>query len=496
MHKTLLALLILFSLNLNAQNVGIGNAAPTNKLHITAVTDPLRLEGLQSGAGTDSLLTVNATGVVRKRTNNITAWSLNGNGGTSSTNNFVGTTDNIALVFKTNNQRSGLIEADSTKRNNAFGNRAINSTVSGNGNNAFGYLALSKLSAGNFNTAMGDSAAFNITTGIDNIAIGSDALSTAVTALGNIAIGSNALKNTVSSENIAIGNSAAAANSTGSNVLAIGANALVTNQATFTQMAIGNNALQQLNNGQENIAIGYNSGSSLTQASSNVLLGHYALSSATNSSNNTIIGHNAALAYTATGNNNNTFVGYQSAFSQTAGNGNTFIGTSVDVSGNTSVNNSTGLGQSVVITASNQVRVGNSAINSIGGQVGWTTFSDARIKSNIQADVHGLDFILQLRPVTYNYNTALLQKLQGDKNSISDKSFDNIRFTGLIAQEVEAAGNAINYNFSGVDKPSNEHSPYGLRYAEFVVPMIKAIQEMKAIIDRQQQEIDHLKKKL
>jgi hypothetical protein len=496
MQKTIIAFLIFLSCKLTAQNVGIGNAAPTNKLHITATTDPLRLEGLQSAASTDSLLTVNASGVVRKRTNNITAWSLNGNAGTSSTNNFVGTTDNIALVFKTNNQRSGLIESDSSNRNNSFGNRAINNPVTGNGNNAFGYQALFKLSSGNFNIAMGDSAAFNITTGVDNIAIGADALSTAVTALGNIAIGSNALKNTVSSENIAIGNSAAAANSTGSNQLVIGANALANNQATFTQMAIGNNALQQLNNGQENIAIGYNSGSSLTQASYNVLLGHYALSSASNASNNTIVGYNAALAYTATGNTNNTFIGYQAALSQTAGNGNTFIGTSVDVSGTTAVSNSTGLGQAVVITASNQVRVGNSSINSIGGQVGWTTFSDARIKTNIQEDVHGLDFILQLRPVTYNYNTTLLQKLQGNKNIIADKSFETIRFTGLVAQEVEQAGNAINYNFSGVDKPANEHTPYGLRYAEFVVPMIKAIQEMKAIIDRQQQEIELLKKKL
>jgi len=493
MQKPILIFLFLTSAKLQAQNVGIGNVTPTNKLHVSANIDPLRLEGLQSGANTDSLLTVNATGVVRRRANNITAWSLTGNMG--NVNNFLGTTDNTALVFKTNNHRSGLIDPDSTKRNNAYGNRAINIAVAGNGNNAFGYQALSNISSGNNNVAMGDSAAFKIATGVDNIAIGADALLSVVSALGNIAIGSNALKNTVSSENIAIGISAAAANSTGSNQLAIGANALATNQTALTQLAIGNNALQQLTNGQENIAIGYNTGNSLTQASYNVLLGHYALSTALNANNNTIIGHNAALAYTANGNTNNTFIGYQAALSQTAGNGNTFVGTSVDVGGTTSVNNSTGLGQAVVITASNQVRVGNSAINSIGGQVGWTTFSDLRIKNNIREDVHGLDFILQLRPVSYNYNIALLQKLQGNKNYTTDKSFEAIRFSGLIAQEVEDAGNAINYNFSGIDKPANEHSPYGLRYAEFVVPIIKALQEMKAIIDKQQQEIELLKKR-
>ena len=496
MQKPILAFLIILSCKLTAQNVGIGNNAPTNKLHVTANADPLRLEGLQSGASTDSLLTVNTTGVVRKTVNNITAWSLSGNAGTSSVNNFVGTTDNTALILKTNNQQSGLIEADSTKRNNAFGNRAINMAVLGTGNNAFGYQALSKISTGNNNVAMGDSASFNITTGFGNISIGADALATAGAALGNIAIGSNALKNTVTSENIAIGNSAAAANSTGANVLAIGANSLANNQTSLTHMAIGNNALQQLITGQENIAIGFNAGSSLINASYNVLLGQYALSAATFANNNTIVGHNAALAYTASGNTNNTFIGYQTALNQTAGTGNTFVGTGVDVSGTTAVNNSTGLGQAVVITASNQVRVGNNAVNSIGGQVGWTTFSDARIKSNIHEDVHGLDFILKLRPVTYNYDITQLQKLQGNKNMEADKSFESIRFSGLIAQEVEQAGKTLNYTFSGVDKPANDHSPYGLRYAEFVVPLIKAVQEMKAIIDKQQLEIELLKSKL
>ncbi len=54
----------------SAASVGIGNTAPTNKLHVTG-TDPLRLEGLQgigsSGvSGTDSVLTTTASGVVKK----------------------------------------------------------------------------------------------------------------------------------------------------------------------------------------------------------------------------------------------------------------------------------------------------------------------------------------------------------------------------------------------------------------------------------------------
>jgi hypothetical protein len=41
----------------------------------------------------------------------------------------------------------------------------------------------------------------------------------------------------------------------------------------------------------------------------------------------------------------------------------------------------------------------------------------------------------------------------------------------------------VGYDFSGVDKPKNESDMYGLRYAEFVVPMVKAIQEQQAMIE-------------
>ena len=47
-------------------NVGIGTATPTNRLHVTAASNPLRLEGLQAGAAADMLLTSDATGVVRQ----------------------------------------------------------------------------------------------------------------------------------------------------------------------------------------------------------------------------------------------------------------------------------------------------------------------------------------------------------------------------------------------------------------------------------------------
>jgi trimeric autotransporter adhesin len=490
----------IISIAVSGQNVGIGIAVPLNRLHVSAPADPLRLDGLQSGVAADSIVTVNATGVLRKRTvasvlGSSPGWSVTGNSGLNTTNNFLGTTDYISLVFRTFNQRSGFIDVDSTRRNNSIGNRALNTVVTGVGNNAFGSFALNKITTGSNNLSLGDSSLFNITTGTDNVAVGTDALANIVTATGNVAIGSNTLKNTVSSENIAIGNNAALGNIIGSNVLAIGANALLANQNTFTQLAIGNNALKLVANGLENVAIGYNTGTTLATGSSNVLLGHYALSTTTNANNNTIVGHNSALAYTGTGNTNNTFVGYQTAFTQVGGTGNTFIGFSIDVApASSSFSNATGLGQGVQITASNQVRVGNTSVNSIGGQVGWTTFSDERIKKEVREDVPGLGFIMRLRPVSYLYDNDALYRLQtGLNNPLSKTNVSNTRYSGFIAQEMEQAAIAAKYDFSGIDKPANEHTPYGIRYAEVVVPLVKSIQEMKQMIDKQQQEIDDLK---
>jgi trimeric autotransporter adhesin len=495
MLKIFLLMLLGWPLFATAQFTGVGTVNPTHTLHVSAASHPLRLEGVQSGSVSDSFLTINAQGVVGKRALAVVSgngWLLGGNSGLSASQ-FLGTTDNTPLLIKTNGQASGLIDPQANSRNNAWGFLALSKTSTGQANNAFGYAALNNISGGNFNIAIGDSAGFAINTGLANIAIGANALQSATVATGNLAIGTNALNNTLSSENIALGNNAAAALTSGANNLAIGVNAVSANRTANTMLAIGNNALQQIATGLENLAIGYNAATALTTASYNVIVGNYAYSSATSSSNNTIVGHNAGLAYSGVG-NNNTFLGYQAGFTQTGGNGNTYVGANTDVAGNSSVTNSAALGQGVQITASNQVRIGNANVTSIGGQVGWTTFSDARLKTDIEQNVPGLAFISLLRPVTYYYNNAAMAKITGTAAPASTVNAP-IRYTGLIAQEVAAAAESIGYPFSGIDKPANAQSPYGIRYAELVVPLIKAVQEMKQLIMQQQAEIDALKKR-
>jgi hypothetical protein len=190
------------------------------------------------------------------------------------------------------------------------------------------------------------------------------------------------------------------------------------------------------------------------------------------------------------------------------GNYNTALGYSACSQTNviTDYNNMTGIGCNADPTASNTVLIGNSNVVSIGGQVAWTTLSDGRFKTNVREDeVKGLEFITALNPVTYNidlneqlawkqrnYGVDELDSAQWEgKNDI-----EKIRFSGFIAQEVEALANEIGYDFSGVDAPQNDKDVYGIRYSDFVVPMVKAIQEQQEVIDELRAENDALRSSL
>ena len=70
----------------------------------------------------------------------------------------------------------------------------------------------------------------------------------------------------------------------------------------------------------------------------------------------------------------------------------------------------------------------------------------------------------------------------------------HIRYTGFIAQEVENAAKSTRFDFSGIDAPQNENGHYGLRYAEFTVPLVKAVQEQQKMIESLQAKIVELEK--
>ena len=128
--------------------------------------------------------------------------------------------------------------------------------------------------------------------------------------------------------------------------------------------------------------------------------------------NNTATG-GAALGLNTTGTHNAAF-GVGAGFSQNNFSS-TFIGTYADAT--IPVTNSTALGYRATVNASNQVRIGNSAVTSIGGFTNWTNLSDGRLKKNVNEDVPGLAFIRQLRPVTYNLDVAGIIQMQPNQAS-------------------------------------------------------------------------------
>ena len=89
---------------------------------------------------------------------------------------------------------------------------------------------------------------------------------------------------------------------------------------------------------------------------------------------------------------------------------------------------------------------------------------------------------MALRPVTYNLDMDAIANFHETPDSLrleeSERKAGEILQTGFIAQEVELAAKKLGYDFSGVDAPKNDKDNYGLRYSEFVVPLVKAMQEM------------------
>lgn len=291
------------------------------------------------------------------------------------------------------------------------------------------------------NTALGKQALYHdSSTGSDNVAIGYYALS-ANKGYSNTAVGSGAMNsNTTGYRNVANGDYSLAANITGS-----------------YNSAVGESALEKNINGNSNVAMGYEAMWDNTSGTFNTGIGVQALAG------NTVGAYNTALGMAAGNNSNN-------------------------------LSNAVAIGYNAKTNVSNRVLIGNGSISSIGGQVGWTNFSDGRIKQNIRENVPGLSFINLLKPVTYNFSLAKEYELTGkaDTNQWDGKyDIEKINFTGFIAQDVQAAAKKIGYDFSGVDARGNI---MGLRYAEFVVPLVKAVQELSAKNGEMENENKELKK--
>jgi len=178
-------------------------------------------------------------------------WGLTGNAGTAVGTNFIGTTDDVGLMFKINNIKSGSI--DQVLQNTSFGYETLQSpTNAGGGSNgtnnvAIGYRPLKNITTGNFNIGIGTQALLNNTTGFSNIGIG----------------GSSMLGNTTGQYNTAIGLYSLAGNTTGISNTAIGLYSLTGNGSSLLSCITG----------QYNTAIGYFAGTTATNTDTSIAIG-------------------------------------------------------------------------------------------------------------------------------------------------------------------------------------------------------------------------------
>ncbi len=319
------------------------------------------------------------------------------------------------------------------------------------------------------------------------------------TVLGSMAMASNRR----SSGTVAIGSGAIYSDTGGSNNVAIGYNAMYHSQFTGWSgwgifngnVGVGSSALWT-NSGGSNTAMGYRAMGAYNSMQKSV--GRY----------NVGIGADAFMdaGYKASYNVGVGMQALSTGMNGHTGNYNTAIGTQAGYNGSstdsfTGSNNSF-LGYYAVATSqtmANTVILGNTSVTDLRCKVSLTTTSDARTKKNIRSDVKGLDFIMKLSPVTYNYDldaeNRILYKGAMDSVTWAGKyDVEKMRFSGFMAQDVEKAANAVGYDFSGVAKPTEAGGLYGLKYAEFVVPLVKAVQEQQAQLEVQQKQINELLK--
>lgn len=281
-----------------------------------------------------------------------------------------------------------------------------------------------------YNTAIGAYSMYQNTTGNNNTAVGYDALG----------------QNVMGNDNTAVGDNALGANYSGIDNTAVGLSAMYYNDVGRYNAALGKYAFFYNNSGYYGTAIGM-----------------YALFNNTYGDRNTAIGY-AALYNNVTG-EDNIAVGYGA-------------GTSSSLQNTISIGN-----YGYANGWHNQVFIGNLSTGWNGGNTPWYTYSDARVKTRVTEDVAGLDFITRLRPVTYYRDIDAQAELTGNEPTpdFPEKyDIERIKFSGFLAQEVEQAANASGYDFSGVTVPRNDKEVYTLSYEQFVVPLVKAVQELAA----------------
>lgn len=424
--------------NGGAGKVGIGNSAPAYTLDVTG---NVNTTGSYSIAGAD---------VLRSSGSNIAVGTYN----------------------------YGSFSGSPGSDNTIIGRSAATNNSANNGDTYIG-SGVAYWTVGDYNTAVGVGALQGSVTpgssGGGNVAIGKGAMAFNVSGNGNLAVGTDAMGHAPSTggSNTAVGPAAGYLISSGGNNVFLGVNSGATTTTGNFNTLIGNNTSAPTASTSNYVNIGnlFYGDSSTGKAGIGVTSPTYALEISgsdssgttglmkiTNTYNTAGFGGGAGIAFS-----NGTDVGNVSIMNanRTAW-GVVTAGTSLFYSDNAagsailSANASGSIRFSVSTTATEQMRLNSSGNLGIGttnpsytihvvGNAGlstgtaWTNASDARLK-DVQGDYeYGLNEILKLHTVRFNYKKDNPLKLPSDKS-----------MTGFIAQEVQKViPDAISMNKNG-----------------------------------------------
>ena len=379
----------------------------------------------------------------------------------------------------------------------------IITATAGDNNTRVGVNAgISIADGGNYNTVMGDSAGTAISTGDLNTFIGYQSGDATTLSGNNVGVGYASLgTNILSSKNVAIGNNALKLHNLAS-------------AGEGFDVAVGHTAGEELTTGINNTFVGAGAGLSLTVGEQNVAIGKDALSTDDVGAHCVAVGADALANQNATGTTSNNFqntaVGYSAGNDIIGGYYNTCIGALAGDEITTGLKNicigrnadiqAVGQNNGIILGtdisgAGNDFTFGmasNIVVCDFDADATFERSSDLRLKTDVADVILGLDFINDLRPVTYKWKAsgdldandpelAHLRTEDEDGNIINQMTTD-VTMHGLIAQEVKTALDTANVsNFKGWDKDN-----FGVQTVSremYVIPLIKAVQELSTALD-------------
>jgi trimeric autotransporter adhesin len=299
----------------------------------------------------------------------------------------------------------------------------------------------------NFNTAVGSFALLSNTTGANNVAVGRDALGSNTTGASNTAVGYQALD----------------ANTTGTLNTAVGVAALTTCTTGSSNTAVGYAAMATASTGTDNSCFGKNAGENMTTGIQNTLIGSNAgqgFAALTTGSNNVMIGMNS---YATAG-----------AVNQIV------IGTDICV----------GQGDNYFTFG----KTGNRVYNQYTVDANWARTSDGRLKRNVNDMSLGLSFVNKLRPVSYQWKPSyeVPQELVTQYNE-QNKMDLGVVMHGFIAQEVKAALDEVGSTYNCGVWSEGSDGTQSISREMFIMPLVKAVQELSAQVTALQAEVNTLK---